>query len=168
MLLTLCRRDEAASARWRDVDLEAAEWRIPVTKSGDPHRVPLPRQAVDLLRTIGPGPRDGLIFASRGGAKLSNWDREAKRIMTETGTIGWTRHDLRRTVATMLGKLGVEPHVIEAALNHAAIHSQLAATYNRWRYQPAVRAALQRLAEWLDSIATGGSNNVVALRPAAS
>jgi hypothetical protein len=53
-------------------------------------------------------------------------------------------------------------------LNHAAIHSQLAATYNGWRYQPAVRAALQRLAEWLDSIATGGSNNVVALRPAAS
>jgi integrase len=168
MLMTLCRRDEAASARWRDVDLEVAEWRIPETKSGEPHRVPLPRQAVALLRSMDPGPRDALIFASRRGAKLSNWDRETKRIMAETGTAGWTRHDLRRTGATQLGELGFEPHVIEAALNHAAIHSRLASTYNRARYQPAVREALQRLADWLDMLATGVAGNVRAFQRTAS
>ena len=91
--------------------------------------------------------------ASRGGdGRLVNWDRETKRLMEETGTAGWTRHDLRRTGATLLGEMGVEPHVIEAALNHAAIHSRLAATYNRARYLPAVRDALQALADRLDAI----------------
>lgn len=157
MLLTICRRDEACSATWGEVDLEAAEWRIAETKNGQPHRVPLSRQAVDLLRGIGTGKPAVLIFAARGGKKLANWDRTTKAIMEATGTEGWTRHDLRRTGATMLGEMGVEPHVIEAALNHAAIHSQLAATYNRARYFPAVKDALQMLADRLDGIAAGGA-----------
>lgn len=50
---------------------------------------------------------------------------------------------------------GAEPHVVEAALNHAVIHSRLAATYNQARYLPAVREALQLLADRLDGIAAG-------------
>ena len=61
--------------------------------------------------------------------------------------------------------MGVEPHVIEAALNHAAIHSRLAATYNQARYLPAVREALQRLADRLDAVMAGGAP-AVALQPA--
>ena len=60
----------------------------------------------------------------------------------------------------MLGDLGTEPHVIEAALNHAAIHSALASLYNRSRYLPQVRDALQRLADRLDGIAAGGADVV--------
>jgi integrase len=161
MLLTLARREEVATARWRDFDLNAAEWRIPETKAGRGHRLPLPRQAVALLRTLGPGEPGALVFrtaAKRGGeGRLVNWDREAKRLMRETGTSGWTRHDLRRTGATLLGELGVEPHVVEAALNHAAIHSRLAATYNQARYLPAVRTALQRLADRLDDVLADGA-----------
>jgi hypothetical protein len=55
--------------------------------------------------------------------------------------------------------------VIEAALNHAAIHSRLAATYNRARYLPAVRDALQILADRLDAIGAGGAE---AARPTGS
>ncbi|MCX8133646.1 MAG: site-specific integrase [Roseococcus sp.] len=157
MLLTLCRRDEAAEARWRDVDLDAAEWRIAETKNGRPHRVPLSRQAVALLRAIGPGAPDARVFATSGGGKLANWDRATKRLMRETGTAGWTRHDLRRTGATLLGEMGVEPHVIEAALNHASVHSPLAAVYNRARYGAEVGRALQMLADRLDGIAAGGA-----------
>jgi hypothetical protein len=50
--------------------------------------------------------------------------------MKATGTARWTRHDLRRTGATLLGEMEREPHVIDAALNHTSIHSQLAATHN--------------------------------------
>ena len=164
LLLTLARREEVASARWRDMDLEAGEWRIPETKNGMPHRVPLFAPATALLRAIGPGAPAALVFATEGGGKLVNWDRETKAVMAETGTAGWTRHDLRRTGATMLGKMGIEPHVIEAALNHAAIHSALAATYNRARYFPAVRDALAMLAERLDGIAAGGAA-ILPLRP---
>jgi integrase len=168
MLLTLARREEVATTRRRDLDLGAAEWRIADTKNGRGHRVPLSRQAVELLRAAGPEGPDMLVFrtpASRGGdGRLVNWDRETKRLMEETGTAGWTRHDLRRTGATLLGEMGVEPHVIEAALNHAAIHSRLAATYNRARYLPAVREALQALADRLDRIAIG-AEGVEAARP---
>lgn len=160
MLLTLARKEEVCTARWRDIDLEAAEWRIPVTKNGQPHRVPLSRQAVALLHSIGPGGPDALLFATKGGGKLVNWDRETKAIMGTTDTAGWTRHDLRRTGATMLGEMGNEPHVIEAALNHASIHSQLAATYNRSRYFPAVTVALQQLADRVDGIMASGAQVV--------
>ena len=60
----------------------------------------------------------------------------------------------------MLGELGVDPHVVESALNHAAVHSSLAATYNQARYRPQVRAALQLLADRLDGIAAGAAEVV--------
>jgi integrase len=151
-------------------------------KSDRTHIVPLSRQTLALLRAMrpeNPDPR-ALVFATSRGTALSNWDRATKRLMlacglaqrdeTQTRRVGPRargesgrvvmrdgsplphRHDLRRTGATLLGELGVEPHVIEAALNHAHIGGQLAALYNRARYRAQVAAALQRLADALDGI----------------
>jgi integrase len=160
MLLTLARREEVASARWHDVDLAAGEWRIPTTKSGNAHRVPLSRQALALLAGLERTASDDLIFRSQRGRALLNWDRATKLVWAETKTSGWQRHDLRRTGATLLGELGVEPHIIEAALNHAALHSALASLYNRARYLPQVRQALELLGDRLDGIAAGGAEIV--------
>jgi integrase len=167
MLWTLTRREEVGRARWRDVSLDAATWMIPATKNGLPHVVPLPRQAVAFLVGIRPADTDpaALVFPNRAGGALGNWDREAKAIMAASRTEAWTRHDLRRTGATMLGDLGELPDIIEAALNHVSIRSALAATYNRSRYRPQVAAALQRLADALDGIAEGAAA-VVPLRHA--
>ncbi len=101
-----------------------------------------------------------LIFATSTGAPLGNWDRETKALQEASGTAGWTRHDLRRTGATMLGEMGELPDIIEAALNHVSIRSPLAATYNRSRYRPQVAAALQRLADALDGIEAGAAKVV--------
>lgn len=157
MLVTLARREEVGAARWRDVDLGSGVWTIPATKNGQPHKVPLSRQALGLLATIGPLEPGALIFSTSTGKRLGNWDRETKAIMEASGTTGWTRHDLRRTGATMLGEMGELPDIIEAALNHVAIRSMLAATYNRSRYRPQVAAALQRLADALEGITNGGA-----------
>lgn len=159
MLLTLTRRQELASARWRDIDLVAGTWTIPETKNGEPHLIPLSRQALALVRALRPANAlpDGLAFTASTGGKLVNWDRETKALMQASGTTGWTRHDLRRTGATLLGEMGELPHVIEAALNHAAIRSPIAATYNRSRYRPQVADALQRLADALDGIEAGAA-----------
>jgi integrase len=166
MLLTLSRRSEATNARWGDMDLAAGTWAIGETKNGQPHVVPLSRQALDLLAACRPVDKEGepitpkpvaLIFPTRGGNPLDKWDASTKRIMKASTTQGWTRHDLRRTGATMLGEMGETPDIIEAALNHVAIRSQLAATYNRSRYRPQVAAALQRLADALDGIEAGGA-----------
>lgn len=182
MLLTLCRREEAGQACWRDVDLIAGTWTIPETKNGQPHVVPLSRQAVELLRSCMPSETpdpEALIFATGTGEALGNWDRETKALMVASGlavkdkktkavtmkdgSALWTRHDLRRTGATMLGDMGELPDIIEAALNHVAIRSALAATYNRSRYRPQVAAALQRLADALDGIEAGAAK-VIPLR----
>jgi integrase len=157
MLLTLARREEVCAAKWQDIDWTAKIWTIAATKNGKPHVVPLSSHALALLQARRPEkPKaDALVFASGTGSALGNWDRETKYIMATSETAGWHRHDLRRTGATMLGDMGELPDIIEAALNHVAIHSTLAATYNRSRYRPQVAAALQRLGDALDGIEQG-------------
>ena len=120
ILLTLARREEAAGARWREIDLTSGTWTVPGerTKNAEPHTVPLSRQAIALLRALGPGAADELVFRTFAGGPISNWDRETKILQEASGTEGWTRHDLRRTGATMLGEMGELPDIIEAALNH--------------------------------------------------
>jgi integrase len=163
ILMTLARRSEVARARWSDIDLDAKLWRLPQTKNGREHIIPLSEQAIELLRARRPEIPDltAFVFLSAdegdGSLPLGNWDRATKIIMRDSGTNGWHRHDLRRSGATLLGNLGVEPHIIEAGLNHVSIHSQLAATYNAARYRPQVADALQRLADRLDIIAAGGA-----------
>jgi integrase len=159
ILLTLARLEEVCGATWREIDVAAATWTLPSerTKNGEPHIIPLSRQAVDLLRQSSNGEPTALVFAGARRSALGNWDRAQKAIHAASGTTGWHRHDLRRTGATLLGNMGVPPHIIEAALNHVSIHSPLAATYNAARYRPDVADALQRLADLLDGIATGGA-----------
>ena len=62
-----------------------------------------------------------------------------------------------------MGELGVMPAIIEAALNHTTIHSQIASVYNKSRYRPQVASALQQLSGRLDAIEHGGAE-IVALR----
>jgi len=156
ILLTLMRRGEAENVRWKDVDLDAKTVRLAVTKNGREHVVPLSRQACEVLegRQRFPYARkpDELVFPSDAGTVLGGWSRAQRAIHHASETKGWHRHDLRRTGATMLGEMGVEPYVIEAALNHVSIHSQIAATYNVARYREAVRGALARLGEKLASL----------------
>jgi hypothetical protein len=55
----------------------------------------------------------------------------------------WRLHDVRRTVATRMADLGIQPHVVEAVLNHVSVHKAgVAGTYNRSLYSPEKRAAL--------------------------
>jgi integrase len=158
ILLTATRRSEVAAARWRDVDFAAGAWVLPKTKT-TPHLLPLSRQAIALLRTQLPAEANpaGLVFVGVNDKPLGNWEGATKRFQIVSGTGGWTRHDLRRTAATLMGELGVQPAIIEAALNHVQIHSQIASVYNKARYRPEVAAALQKLADLLDGIESGGA-----------
>ena len=162
ILLTACRRGEVTAAKWQDINLTAGTWTLPETKNGTQHVIPLSRQASALLRAVQPAQPDpeGLVFATSAGRSLTAWDAATDTLQAASGTEGWTRHDLRRTAATMMGELGVTPDTIEAALNHVSIHSALAATYNKSRYRPQVADALQRLADALDGIEQGGAEIV--------
>lgn len=159
MLLTAVRREEAGAAVWGDFDLDAKTWKIPTTKNGKPHTVPLSRQAEALLRSIKPNDagHNKLVFSTRSGGRLANWFKGTVTLQEASKTEGWQRHDLRRTAATLMGEAGEPPHIVEAALGHAAIHSQLASIYNAARYTAEVSLALQRLADDLDVLATKGA-----------
>jgi integrase len=165
ILLTACRRGEASAARWRDVDLASGTWTLPMTKGGTQHVIPLSRQAIDLLRSLRLVSADpvALVFASRAGKALDDWEGATERVQAASGTSDWHRHDLRRTAATAMGMLGTIPDIVEAALNHATIHSPLAATYNKARYLPEVATALQLLADYYDGIEAGAAR-VIPLR----
>ncbi len=117
LFLTAARLNEVCGMRWRDLDLDAGCWTLARTKSGAPHAVPLPRQAVALLRALQPeeASPEALVLATRGGKALNNWDRAAKALHEASDTAGWHRHDIRRTVASLAGDLGVAPHVVEAS-----------------------------------------------------
>jgi integrase len=165
---TGCRLNEACGARWRDVGMDAATWTIPQTKQGKPLVVPLPPAALAMVRAMLPKDAAGqpvitdpeaLVFAGATGGPLVNWDRATKALQAASGTAGWHRHDIRRTVATLLGRLGVAPHVIEVALGHAIRTSsdgsalgRVATVYNRSRYEHEHRVALDLLAAELASI----------------
>jgi integrase len=142
ILLTAVRRSEVAGARWRDFDFVGRTWTLPKTKNGEPHEIPLSRQAIALLRSLQPIEADPAAFAfTANGSPLSHWTKATQRLQKASGTEGWTRHDLRRTTATMAGKLGVMPDIVEAMLNHVTIRSKIAAVYNKSRYRPEVAAA---------------------------
>ena len=148
LLLTLARREEAATATWSNVNLGAATCTSTETKNGQPHGSHF--RGTSRRCGFGSGnPRD-LVFSTGQGRS------RATGIATLGATAG-QRHSgmdpphLRHTGATMLGRMG-ELRDIIAAAEPASIRSLLAATYNRSRYRPQVAVALQRLADALDGI----------------
>jgi integrase len=77
----------------------------------------------------------------------------------------WRIHDIRRTVATGMAELGVEPHIIEAVLNHRSGHkSGVAGTYNRAAYERQVRAALLIWADHVQSVVEGSERKIIPMR----
>jgi hypothetical protein len=77
----------------------------------------------------------------------------------------WVPHDLRRSFATHVAGIGVQPHIIEACLNHVSGHKGgVAGIYNRSTYEPEKRTALDRWAAHLLAIVEGRDSNVTPLR----
>ena len=157
-----CRLEEACGATWAEIDFERGTWTIPSSRRKDTRSrtrkkqvqqsdqvIYMPLQAIELLRELGPGEPHDFIFQGDRGAKLQNWDRWSKAIISATGVEDWDRHALRRTTATMAGELGAPPHVISALLGHKNIGDQLTAGYSKARYSAEVGEILQRVADHL-------------------
>src|SRR5262249_35450986 len=120
LMLTGCRREEIGLLRWSEIDMEARTIMLPSdrTKNGQQHVVPLSEPAVKFSQSL--ARRDGRDYVfGRNGDGYSNWS-EAKGRLDSMVQLKepWTLHDLRRTVRTGLGMLGVAPHIAEAVLNH--------------------------------------------------
>jgi integrase len=145
LALTGQRRDEIGGLRWSEViDLDGDQPRIVFgaerVKNGRTHDVALSPLAVAVLKSQ---PRHGdrdHVFGENG---FSTWSRHKTELDAACGVSEWRVHDLRRTLATRMADLGVQPHVIEATLNHISGHKAgVAGVYNRSTYVAERREAL--------------------------
>lgn len=174
MLLTGCRRGEADGATWGEINFDDNTWTIAPARRKDtrsrirkkqvvalPHVIPLSPQALAILKSMNKGKAEDLIFKNKRGGQLLNWQKWQVRMMKRSGVIGWDRHSLRRTCATLAGELGAEPHVISALLGHRHIGSQLTSIYNKARYQTEHREALETVGKEIDKICEPKANQPV-------
>jgi integrase len=152
-LLTGVRKSELLRARWADVDWTRAELRLPETKAGRVHYVPLSGPALALLREVlrvegnpfilvGRGPR-GASAAEKAAkpAHLVNISKPWGRVRTAAGVEDVRLHDLRRTVGSWLAQAGNSLHLIGRVLNHS--NQSTTAIYVRFG-EDSVRAALEQ------------------------
>ncbi|MGD9471684.1 MAG: tyrosine-type recombinase/integrase [Novosphingobium sp.] len=143
LILTGQRREEVSSLAWAELNREERVWRLPSerAKNGEFNIVPLNDLAIAMLDEIARGPkwpRRGRVFATSTGHAFTGYDKGKKKIdklLSQDGgepVPAWRLHDLRRTVATGLQRLGVRFEVTEAILNHVgASQSGVAAIYQR-------------------------------------
>jgi integrase len=169
------RPGEIRAMKWEELDLEAALWTIPSERmkrrkqdkmNGQPHLVPLPSQAVSLLRYLHP--------LTGHGAYCFPGQRDHSRPMSENTinvalrSLGYdgdqmTAHGFRATARTILAEvLDIDPNVIEAQLAHA-VRDPLGRAYNRATYLPQRKAMMQKWADYLDALAAGA--NVIPFAP---
>ncbi len=166
LILTGQRRDEIASMRRSEIDTDAKMLRLPGerTKNKRGHDVPLSDLAVEIIDAAGDRNGRDLVFGSGEGG-YSGWSRSKEGLDKALDLKdAWTLHDIRRTVRTGMGKLGVAPHVAEAVLNH--LPAKLIRTYDKNKYEAEKRDAINRWAAHVDSLVKGKPAKVVPLRSA--
>ena len=131
--------------------------------------------AVEVLKGLPRFDRSDAVFTYGGKAPTTSLSR-AKRALdaamrVELGELKpFVLHDVRRTVASGLAGLGVQPHIIEAVLNHrSGTVSGIAAVYNKYSYTSEKAVALQRWAEHIERITSGAEvSNIVEMAMAAT
>ena len=154
-LLTGVRKSELLTARWADVNLSDKQLRLPETKAGTVHYIPLSEPAVALLRDL---PRlkgnPYVLPGAKTGGHLVNISKPWGRIRKAAGVEDVRLHDLRRTVGSWLAQNGNSLHLIGRVLNHS--NQSTTAVYARFG-QDNVREALETHAQRLLGVAGKGT-----------
>jgi integrase len=159
LILLGSRRQEVGGLRWSELDLDAGTWTLPAARSKNhrAHTIALPAAALAIINSVPRTNRDHL-FGDRAGTGFTGWSNVKVELDRRLGDSvkPWRIHDLRRSAATKMADIGIEPHVIEAALNHFSGHRRgVAGVYNRSSYDAQVAAALARWADHIDGLVSG-------------
>jgi integrase len=160
LMLTGQRREEVAAMAWSETDLERRIWVIPAqrTKNGREHEVPLSDQAIALLPARRAG-REHLFGRARG---FSGFSQAKAQLDARASIAPWRLHDLRHSYVTHANEIGIDPHIVEAAINHASgFRGGIAGRYNAAQYREQKRAAMQRYTDWLMGVVSGETSTNV-------
>jgi len=161
LMLTGQRREEVAALNWNELDREKRLWLLPSTraKNKKSHLVPLSDLAIEVLDEAAASkdwPKSGLVFSTTGKTPPSGFSKAKRRLdeciqlASNCSGEAWRLHDLRRTLATGLQRLGIRFEVTEAVLNHiSGARSGIAGVYQRHDWAQEKRDALDA---WAGSI----------------
>lgn len=171
-MLTAQRPGVVVAMEWAELDLDAGEWSIPggKMKMRHPHIVPLPRQAVALLRGM-LAYTDGrqFVFPPLARQKTAHLHRDAlSAALRRMGFQGrHATHGFRAMFRTAAReRLGIDQDVLEAQLAHAK-KGEVQRAYDRATFGDARRKAMQRWADFLDGIRSDGTITPLRRRGAA-
>lgn len=169
MWLTLTRPSEAVEARWDEFDLDAALWRIPAErmKKRREHVVPLPTQAVEMLRALrGLTGRHAHLFPHRDDKTKPMATASFRQALNALGWAGkYSPHATRTTGSTRLNEMGYTADWIERQLAHAEPNA-VRRTYNHAEHLADRARMMQQWADMLDTWKKGDSNVTPILRVA--
>lgn len=162
--MLLLRPGEFRGAEWSEIDLDNALWTVPPARmkrqllgklNGAPHLVPLPKQAVAVLRDLQPLTGGGkLVFRGERHHDRPMSDNTINAALRAMGYAAdeMTAHGFRATARTILHeRLGFSPDVIEAQLAHS-VRDSLGRVYNRTEFVDQRRKMLQAWADYLDDL----------------
>jgi integrase len=142
LILTGARRQEIAALRWSEIDGNVIKLDGARTKNAQPHKISLSSAAKAALVNVPRISDTDLVFSTNSKTPVSGWSRVKANVGSDLPP--WTIHDLRRTVATGLQKLGVNLQTIEAVLGHVSgSRSGIVGTYQRHSFDAEKRAALE-------------------------
>ena len=156
-LLLGARRSELLSARWADIDLNQRTWRLPVTKAGRSHLLPLPNPATEILRNLPSRDKSEWVFPGTGATgHLAEPKKAWQRIRQRAGVPDVRIHDLRRTLGSWLAGQGYSLPLIGRTLNHSNVSTTQ--IYARLDLDP-VREALEKNARLMFGRPGGSANS---------
>jgi len=166
LVLTGQRASEISDLEWDEVDFEHDVILLPAsrTKNKRTHRISMSPMVHAILEAR---PQNGRAFVFGAGQQrgFSGWSRAKASLDEAVKILSWRVHDIRRSVATHMAEIGIQPHIIEAVLNHVSGHKGgVAGIYNRAVYETEKTNALNRWAEHVAAIVEGRDSNVTPLR----
>jgi integrase len=167
LMLTAGRRDEIGGLRWSEVDGDKIRLERDRTKNGEPHTIPLAPAALEIIEELPHIADSELVFTTTGKTAVSGWSKAKAQLdsaVVETiGTLpAWHLHDLRRTLATGLQRLGFSLQVIEAVLGHiGGSRAGVVGVYQRHAFDAEKRQALDAWARHIEQITSGRQASVI-------
>jgi integrase len=170
LALTGQRRDEVARMRHDELDLDARLWTLPPTrtKNNQPHEVPLSKAALAVLQNVPHTASSPFVLTTNGGASpASGYSKNKRRLdaLLPADMPAWRLHDLRRTCASGLARLGINLPVIEKVLNHSSgSFAGIVGVYQKHSFADEKRQALQTWGDFLTALIAGMPGKVVRLR----
>ena len=176
LILTGARKSEISGLRWPEIDGDTIRLEGVRTKNNEPRSIPLSRTALAIIDGLPRLAGSEFVFTTNRKTSVSGFskakglvDAGAAKLNRGHPLAQWHLHDLRRTAATGLQKLGVGLQVVETILGHVSgSRAGIVGVYQRHKFDDEKRVALETWARHIEALISDKPAKVVSLKAKAS